>query len=187
MLLANLLVANLLGVSGYGRYALLQTTVIVLASLARLSFAVVVAQQVSSLRERNPAMAGEVAAFCLTITAALSLLVAVALLIARHMLAMILFKDATLGRGVALAALALPWSGVSVVQQGLFNGLERFAIEARILRSSSAPWSSSCRPPSACSRGFEGRPGRSRRRHLLRVAVSHLFLMHVFRPTNRPL
>jgi O-antigen/teichoic acid export membrane protein len=185
MLLANLLVANLLGVSGYGRYALLQTTVIVLAGLAQLSFAVVVAQQVSSLRERNPAMAGEVAAFCLTITAALSLLVAAALLIGRHMLAMILFKDATLGRGVALAALALPWFSISVVQQGLFNGLERFRDQARISLLLS-PLVVLLPAAGAYYRGFEGALAGLGAVYLLRVAVSHLFLMHMFKHANLP-
>jgi O-antigen/teichoic acid export membrane protein len=183
MLLANLLVANLLGVAGYGRYALLQTTVIVLAGLAQLSFAVVVAQQVSSLRERNPAMAGEVAAFCLMTAAALSLLVAAALLIERDVLAMMLFRDATLGPGVALAAFALPWFSISVVQQGLFNGLERFRDQARISLLLS-PLVVLLPAAGAYYRGFEGALAGLGAVYLLRVAVSHLVLTRVFRQTG---
>jgi O-antigen/teichoic acid export membrane protein len=183
MLLANLLVANLLGVSGYGRYALLQTTVIVLAGLAQLSFGVVVAQQVSSLRERSPAMAGEVAVFCLMTTAAVSLLVAAALLIGRDALAMILFTDAALGPGVVLAALALPWFSISVVQQGLFNGLERFRDQTKISLVLS-PLVVLLPAAGAYYRGFEGALAGLGAVYLLRVAVSHLFLMRVFRQTG---
>ena len=59
MLLANLIVANVLGVADYGRYALLQSTVLMMAGIAQLSFALVVAQQVSTLRESEQTIVDE--------------------------------------------------------------------------------------------------------------------------------
>ena len=132
MLLANLIVANLLGVADFGRYALIQTTILMLAALAQLGFAVVIAQQVASLRERDPKLAGEVAAFCFLVTGLLSLLFVAALLAGRGVLAEALFRDSGLDRGLVLAAIALPFAAFAAVQQGLFNGLERFRDQALV-------------------------------------------------------
>jgi O-antigen/teichoic acid export membrane protein len=132
MLLANLIVANLLGVADYGRYALLQSTVLMMAGIAQLSFALVVAQQVSTLRESEPALAGEVAAFCMLVTALLSLALTAALFVGRAPLAEALFRDEGLARGIAIGAIALPWAAIGAVQLGLFNGLERFRDQAAI-------------------------------------------------------
>lgn len=132
MLLANLVVAQLLGVADYGRYALLQSTVLMLAGIAQLSFALVVAQQISTLRETQPGLAGEVAAFCMLVTALLSVGLSAALYFAREPLAAALFRDEGLGRAIAIGAIALPWAAIAAVQLGLFNGLERFRDQAMI-------------------------------------------------------
>jgi len=132
MLLANLIVAQLLGVADYGRYALLQSTVMMLAGIAQLGFALIVAQQISTLRETQPGLAGEVAAFCMLVTALLSVGLSVALYFAREPLAAALFRDEGLGRAIAIGAIALPWAAIAAVQLGLFNGLERFRDQAMI-------------------------------------------------------
>ncbi len=132
MLLANLLVAQLLGVADFGRYALLQSTVLMLAGIAQLSFAMVIAQQISTLRETKPELAGEVAAFCMAVTAVLSVAFAAALFLGREPLAAALFRDEGLGRAIAIGAIALPWAAIGAVQFGLFNGLQRFREQAVI-------------------------------------------------------
>jgi len=180
MLLANLLVANLLGASGYGHYALLQSTILVLAGLAQISFGVVIAQQVSSLRVGNPAMAGEVAAFCFLVTAVISIVFTAALLIGREGVASAMFRDAALTRGLALAALALPWFAVSAVQQGLFNGLERFRDQAAI-SVLLIPLVIMLPVAGAYYGGFEGALAGLGLAYFSRAAVAHLVLSLAFR------
>jgi O-antigen/teichoic acid export membrane protein len=180
MLLASLIVANLVGVADYGRYALLQSTILMLAGIAQLSFAVVIAQQVSSLRERQPELAGQVAAFCLLVTAVLSLCFAAFLFFGRHFLAEALFRDAGLGRGIALAAIALPWAALAAVQQGLLNGLERFRDQAAISLLS-LPLVIALPAYGAFSGGYEGALAGLAGAYALRSAVSHWRIAAVLR------
>lgn len=180
MLLASLLVANLIGVAGYGRYALLQSTILLLAGLAQISFAVVIAQQVSSLRERNPALAGEVAAFCFLVAAVLSILFTAGLLIGREPLADGLFKDPALSRGLALAALAIPWLAASAIQQGLFSGLERFREQATVAILLS-PFVIALPAAGAVEAGFEGALVGLGLAYLLRCVVGQFMIIRIFR------
>lgn len=179
MLLANLVVANLLGVSDFGRYALLQSTIAMLAGIAQLGFAVVIAQQVSSLRERDPDLAGEVAAFCMLVTLALSLLFTAAIMAGRSYLAHSVFRDANLTGGLALAALALPWAAIGSVQLGLFTGLERFREQA-LLALVLVPAVVLSPAIGALKGGVGGALLGLATAYLLRCAVGQLALMRIF-------
>jgi O-antigen/teichoic acid export membrane protein len=180
MLLANLIVANLLGVAGFGRYALIQTTIMMVAALAQLGFAVVIAQQVASLRERDPKLAGEVAAFCFLVTALLSLFFVAGLLAGRGLLAEALFRDRGLQSGLVLAAVALPFAAFAAVQQGLFNGLERFRDQALVSVLLLAPVIAL--PAFGAVRGgFEGALIGLAAAYALRAIVAHLMIARIFR------
>tara|TARA_R110002072_G_scaffold302681_1_gene487263 strand:+ start:12291 stop:13658 length:1368 start_codon:yes stop_codon:yes gene_type:complete len=126
MLIAGILVANTLGVMDYGRYALLQMTVMLLAGLAQLSFSVVISQQVAKLRNSDPQAASRIAGFCFAVTAMLGGLLALVLIGGRTFLSEQVFRDNTLTSGIAILAIALPFIATSAVQQGMLNGLERF-------------------------------------------------------------
>lgn len=183
--LANLLVANLLGVADYGRYALLQSTIMMLAGIAQLGFAVVIAQQVSALRAREPALAGEVAAFCLLVTALLSFAFAAFLFLGRSMLADALFRDAGLGRGIALAGIALPWAAIGAVQLGLFNGLERFRDQAAISLAT-LPIVIALPAFGALRGGFEGALIGLAAAYALRGVIAHWRLLAILREAGIP-
>ena len=180
MLMASLLVANLLGVLDFGHYALLQTTVLILASIAQISFAVVIAQQVSSLRRTNPALAGEVAGFCLLVASLISAAFTVALVLGRDDLAGFLFRDTGLGWAVACAALALPWTAVAAIQQGLFLGLERFRDQA-LLSVFTAPAVIAAPAIGAIYWGLGGALLGLAAAYFLRAAIAQLMVVRAFR------
>lgn len=180
MLFANLIVANLLGVADYGHYALLQNTVVLLAGLAQLGFASVIAQQVSSLRERDPALAGEIAMFCFLVAGVLSLVFTGALLLSREQLAAALFRDASLASGLALGALALPFVAASAIQQGLFSGLERFRDQA-LLSVLLVPAVVALPALGAWRGGMEGALLGLGLAYVLRAAAAHVLVRRAFR------
>lgn len=130
MLIAGILVARVLGVQEYGRFVLLQTTLIVLAGVAHLSFGVVISQQVAKYRDSDPDRAGRIAGFCLTVTFGMGVILAATLVIGRELLARDIFNDPELASAITLIAIILPFVGTSAVQQGLFNGLARFRAQA---------------------------------------------------------
>lgn len=132
MLIAAILVANALGVQEYGRFTLLQTTLVLVAGVAQMSFAVVISQQVSRYRDSDPATAGRIAGLCFLFTLSMGAVLALGLLAARNVLASDAFRDPALATGIAVIATAVPIVAVSAVQQGLFNGLERFREQALV-------------------------------------------------------
>lgn len=180
MLLANLIVANVLGVSDYGRFALLQSAVIGLAVLAQAGFGVVIAQRISALRAEDPSKAGEVMTFCFVAAAVLSVGIGVSLYLSRDFFAATLFRDPELGRGIALVALSFPWLVMGYVQQGLFTGLERFRDQTRISFVLS-PLIIVLPPLGALWRGYEGAMLGLGLAYLLRVAVTHFVLSRILR------
>ena len=175
MLLVSLIVANMLGTSGYGRYALLQSSLIMLALLAQAGFGTVIAQQVSRLRERDPAKAGEVAGFCFLVTVVISASFAATLLLGRESVAEDLFRDAALQRGILLVAAAFPCLALAYVQMGLFSGLEGFKDQARISLYAS-PALIALPPLGALHYGFEGAILGLAAAYLVRVVITQLIL-----------
>ena len=132
MLVSNFLVANIVGVHGYGRYSLLQTTIQMLAGLAQISLTVVIAQQVARAREHDSKLAGEIATFGFLVVFSVALLCSLGLFFGRGIIAEHLFRDPSIAFGLGIAALAIPWVAGAAVQQGLFTGLERFREQAWI-------------------------------------------------------
>jgi len=180
MLLANLIVANALGVADYGRFALLQSTILILAALAQLGFGAILAQQIASLRARDPAAAGEVAAFCFLVAALLSLAFAAVLVATRGVAAEGLFRDPALAPGIAIAALALPFLAASAVQQGLFTGLERFRDLAKVALGL-FPFVVLLPAVGAWQGGFEGALIGLGLAYVLRAALGQIMLIGRFR------
>lgn len=180
MLIANLLVANLLGTVNFGRYALLQSTVVALSGLAQLSLGLVIAQQVSGLREREPALAGEIAAFGLLVTSILSVMFALSLVMGRDFIATTLFLDSGFPNSLAIAALALPWAAISLLQQGLFNGLERFRDQA-LGSLASIPFVITLPTIGAYWRDLEGALLGLAAAYFLRSAIAHVLIQFILR------
>lgn len=132
MLVANLTVANLLGTQGYGRYALLQSTVLLLSVLAQFSFPIVLAQQVAKLHDRDVRAASEITAFGFLFSASLSLALGAGLLLFRQRISADLFRDPVQAKGLIAIAVAVPCVAATSIQQGVFIGLRRFRDQATI-------------------------------------------------------
>jgi len=185
MLLANLLVAQMLGLSEYGRYALLQTSISLLGLLAQLGFGVIIAQQVSKSRAHDPKLAGEIATFCFLITGGLAILFSAALLFGREILSVGLFRDQLLEGAIPLAALSLPWFALNTVQQGLFNGLERFRDQAKVSIAMS-PLVIALPAGGAYRFGLAGALAGLALVYFCRVAASHVLLARALRSAGIP-
>ena len=132
MVVAGILVARALGVQNYGRFTLMQATLVMLAGVAQLSFSVVISQQVAKYRDADPAATGRIASFCFLFTLSMGAMLAAALAIGQGFLARQVFRDPALAPAITVIAAILPMVAVSAVQQGLFNGLARFRAQAWI-------------------------------------------------------
>lgn len=130
MLAAGILVAKTVGIHDYGRFALLQATLVLLAGIAQMSFSVVVSQQVAKYRASDPQAAGAIAGLGFGFTLIMGVVLAAGLLVGRQLLAHEIFRDDALAGGIAIVAVAIPVVAIAAVQQGLFNGLERFRDQA---------------------------------------------------------
>lgn len=130
MLVANVLNANFLGSERFGLYSLIQTTILTLAGTAQLSLSLVVTQQLSILRERNTLAAGEIAGFSIYFALLSSFIVASILIAFREPIVDTLFGQTEINQSLMVGALALPFATLSLIQQGIFNGLQRFRDQA---------------------------------------------------------
>jgi O-antigen/teichoic acid export membrane protein len=180
MLASNFLVANLVGVHSYGRYALLQTTIQLLAGLAQISLTVIIAQQVARARQQEPKLAGEITTFSFMVVFALSTIFALGLFWGRTIIADQLFRDPGLGFGLGIAALAVPWVAAAAVQQGLFSGLERFREQAWIALAL-VPIVVAIPALGALRGGFAGAVIGVTLAYFLRFAFPQLVVMRLFR------
>jgi O-antigen/teichoic acid export membrane protein len=148
--------------------------------MAQVSFSVVIAQQVASFRERKPEIAGEVAAFCYTITFALGSMLAAGLFLGREWISYHIFREAQLTGGLGAAALALPFVAAASLQQGLFGGLERFREQA-IISVALVPVVIGLPVFGALHGGLEGAALGLAGAYILRFALSQVVVVHLFR------
>jgi O-antigen/teichoic acid export membrane protein len=122
----NVLVANLLGKEIFGRYAIVQTTLMTAGNLAQLALGYLATKYVAELRAREPVRAGGIITLCLLLAAVSGLLGGLTLLGTAPLLASTFLRAPAVRIQLAVAAAAVPCVAISGCASGILAGLEKF-------------------------------------------------------------
>lgn len=129
--LAAMLAARLLGADSFGRLSVTMATVNVFSIFAVAGLGTTATKHVAEFRVSDPARAGRIAGFAITVAALSGLLCAVVLATAAPLLDSTLFKSAGLAVELRLGAVLLLFAALNGAQTGALTGLEAFPSLAR--------------------------------------------------------
>ena len=124
--LVNIILAHLLARQAFGRYAMIQTTLSVVSTIAQLSSGYTATRYVAEFRDRDPVRAGRILGLCAVVSLTTGVLAAIGLLLGAHRLAIIV-KSPDLTIGFMIAAAVVFFSVTSGFLIGALAGLERYA------------------------------------------------------------
>ncbi len=125
-LLASVLVARLIVPTQFGRLTLVLSAVTLLAGLAGLGLALALTRQVAETRSARPHTAGRYVGAVMVLTAAVGLVITVAILIWRAPIAQVLLQNRMFGSLIAASATAVLFTALNTTIQGALTGLEAF-------------------------------------------------------------
>ena len=123
---SSILVARLLGVEQYGRFALLQSTVVMLGILAGLGLGITTTRAVAALRDTRPGDAGRIIGFCLTLSTAAGALISVLFYWSASWFSAAVFGSAGLSTELRIASLLLLTNTIAATQSATLMGFEAF-------------------------------------------------------------
>lgn len=126
----NIVLAHLLIQRAFGQYALVQTTLSVVSTLAQLSSGYTATRYVAEFRDRDPARAARILGLCGTVSLCMGLVAGTALLLASERLAAVV-NDPHLARSFAIAAPVLFFSITTGFLSGALAGFESYAAYGR--------------------------------------------------------
>ncbi|MCO5398478.1 oligosaccharide flippase family protein [Ralstonia soli] len=132
VLLSGMLAARVLGLSVFGKYALLVTTVTTAAAIAQSGAGSVVAKFVAEYRVSEPHRIGTVLWFCQRITVVMGLIAVAVLLFGAPVFATSVFKQPDLEPVIRLVAPAIFFQVMVTYQQGALQGFAAFKTLGRI-------------------------------------------------------
>jgi O-antigen/teichoic acid export membrane protein len=124
--LGNVLLANILGRSVYGEYAVVQSAAVSIALFAQFGTGNIAAKYVAELRDSDPLRAGRILALCGTVAAIFSVASGIGLVAASPWLASQTLHQAGLTGALMLGAIFLISSSLAGFQIGVLTGLEKY-------------------------------------------------------------
>lgn len=125
-LLFTLLASNAFGPEGLAKVYITQNTLNTLSSVLQAGLGYTALTQIARYRRNDPIFASRIANLCLRSSFTIGCVGAAALFLSMGLLAERLYGETAAYPYLGLAALALPFSAVGLVQIGVLNGLERF-------------------------------------------------------------
>jgi O-antigen/teichoic acid export membrane protein len=128
--LVNLIVAHLLTREAFGQYAMIQTTLAVVAALAPLSTAYTATKYVAEYRQRDPARASRILGLCAGLSGVMALAACLGLLLGAHTVAASL-REPSLAPGLMIASGFLLFSVMNAFLIGALAGLESYPAVGR--------------------------------------------------------
>lgn len=129
-LAGSVITGRLLGLSLFGRFAAIQTTVLMLTSVAGYGAAVTATKYVSELRRENRVRAANLLGLCLLLGAVNGAVCGLLLFGASRVLATYVFADPALTGLLRVSGLILMLNCIAVTQAGCISGLEAFRSQA---------------------------------------------------------
>jgi O-antigen/teichoic acid export membrane protein len=122
----NIAIANLLGRQIFGEYAMIQSTVLTLATVAQLATGYTATKYVAEFRVRDPERAGSILGLCSIVSAAAAGVAALALAAAAPWLAAAVLHAPHLTAGLGLASVVVFFTAMNGYQIGALAGLESY-------------------------------------------------------------
>ena len=130
--LAAIGLARVLPIEGFGAYALLQSTLLMLQAVAMFGLGTTSTKYVAELRHRDLERTAQIIMFCLAVGAAIGICLGAGLFISAEDLSRIVLGDSELLRiPMRITALAVPIMTVTAIGQGVIAGFESFDQLAR--------------------------------------------------------
>ena len=127
----NLILANLWGLKTFGEYAMVQSTVAVVASMAQFATGYTATKDVAEFRSINPDRTGRVLALCGLVAVSVVGLVVSALVLGADLLAGRMLGEPSLAPIIRISAVAIGFSVLSAFLTGALAGFEQYAAFAR--------------------------------------------------------
>ena len=124
--LVNVLLAHILGVTVFGKYAMVQSTVAVATQLAQVAAGYTATKYVAEFRATDPARAGRLLGLLGLVALSMATLTAAILLVASGFLAHSLLREGNLAPALAIASAAVFFSAISGFFMGALAGLESY-------------------------------------------------------------
>lgn len=124
--LTNIVLSNLAGIKAFGRYAMIQNTLVGIAGLSSLSMSFTTAKYVSEFRSTDPNRAAGLLGMCSKVAFCAGGTTAVALMLLATPLATNALGDPALAFGMRLGVAFLFFNTINSYQLGALSGLEAY-------------------------------------------------------------
>lgn len=132
LFVTNVVLANILGKTGFGEFGMIQTTIITVAGIAQLATGFTATKYVAEYRLTDKKKTGRILGICSVITIALGTLATLLMLAGAPWLADITLKAPNLSTGLMIGSGAVLFSVLTGYQVGALAGMERFGTIAKI-------------------------------------------------------
>lgn len=129
--LVNIAVANLLGRETFGKFAIVQNTLLTLATVASLAAGYTATKYVAEFRSSDKARCGRILGLCSVLSLGMGLVFTAGLIIIAPWLSRVVLRAPDLTPGVRLASLVVFFSVHNFYQTGALAGFEHYAGIAR--------------------------------------------------------
>jgi O-antigen/teichoic acid export membrane protein len=127
----NIIVARILLKEGFGEYAMVQSTLLTVATLAQLSTGYTASKYIAEFRSSDPARAGRIMGLCSGISAVMAGVGTVVLVAMAPWLAATMLKAPHLAVALMIGSGFLFFSAINGYQTGALSGLEAYSSLAR--------------------------------------------------------
>jgi O-antigen/teichoic acid export membrane protein len=130
--LANLALANLLGVALFGEYAMVQSTIVVFSVLGQMAVGYTATKYVAELRVRHPERTGRLIGWLAAASGVMATVATVALALSAPWIASVILHAPGVSEPLLLAAGVLFFTIANGFLTGALAGLEAYAVLGRI-------------------------------------------------------
>jgi O-antigen/teichoic acid export membrane protein len=127
-LLANVLLANILGQTAFGRYAIVLSTVQVTSMMAGLAMGYTATKYLAEFRVADPPRASRVLAFCSALSTGMALAAALGLVLAAPVLARNVFETPAMAPLLRLSGGVCFFTTINGFMMGAMAGLESYPV-----------------------------------------------------------
>ena len=130
--LTNILIANLLGRDIFGRYSIIQTTIVMIVGIAQLATGITATRYIAELRLRDKERAGRILGLCSTVSFFSGIAATVALATSSDWLATEILKVPDIVKALLISSALVFFSVMNTHQIGALAGLESFKTLAQL-------------------------------------------------------
>jgi O-antigen/teichoic acid export membrane protein len=131
ILFVNIFIANLLGRERFGEFAIVQNTLLTLSSVASFANGFTMTKHVAEFRSVDKARTGRIMGLSLSLSLAMGSLCTILLFICSPWVATSVLNNASLSKGLMLAATVVFFNVINYYQTGVLAGLECYLAIAK--------------------------------------------------------